>query len=233
MPETRVQPVDVEQRDGEQQHVRRGHHGAGGSRRTARGWPAARGATASRRAAGRWCRWCRRAPPGPRREPAGAGPTRSGSRRPAGRQRERPVRSGRRRDQHVLERARAGAQVGGRRDRLHRRGDQRPGAGVGEQVRQLGSGVAGVGRHGDQPGPQRAAVEDREVQGVAELEGDPVAGHEAQAGAARRPPGPPARPARAQVSLAVSWTSARWSGSRRRRGRPGRRRCARRAGMLV
>ena len=55
---------------------------------------------------------------------------------------------------------------------------QRAGAAVAERVAQLVAGVAGVERYGDQPGPQRAEVGDREVRGVAQLQPDPVAGRE-------------------------------------------------------
>ncbi len=59
-------------------------------------------------------------------------------------------------------------------------GEEGAGAAVLQDVQQLGAGVAGVDRHDDHPGAQGAEVGDREVQGVAQLQGEPVAGLHAE-----------------------------------------------------
>ncbi len=210
-PEPRVQPVRVEERDGQQHHVAGQHRGRPergallqvgqqrpvGEHRAARPPAGAAGVAEHGQVLGR-------ARHVPVRQLGRVGEQ--------ARQRQRAVRPGRRRDQHVPQLA--GPQRGGLGDHVHRRGDQRPGAGVRQQVGQLGPGVAGVGRHRDQPGPQRAEVERREVDRVAQLEHDPVAGGEAEPAQRARPPGRPARPARPRSASPAPDSSAGWSPAR-------------------
>ena len=145
--------------------------------------------------AGPRCPRCRAAPPGRRRrsgavphaEPSGGEP--SGRRTGGVACERRRARAGRRRV---------------RRDRVSHGRDasatSRTAPGVGQHVPQLAGGVAGVDRHGDQPGAQRAEQRDGEVRGVGQRDRDPgrvaVASAVGRAGQAGAQSGDPARPAR-------------------------------------
>ncbi len=177
-PQRRVQPVDVEERQRQQHDVVRHDRrrlDSGALLQVRQQCP-----VAEHRAPG--------APAGPAgvEEHGRVLPARAAVRYPVRGRREQ-VRQGRgrvrtRRGRHhdVLQRWQLRPQRGGGLDGRDRGGDQRPGARVGQQLAQLGDRVAGVGRHRDEAGLQRSEVNNRKVQGIAELDRHPVPCGQAQ-----------------------------------------------------